>query len=200
MEKLVDSKMNTRDFIINKAAELFNLHGYNGCSMNDIMEATQLKKGGIYNYFKSKDEIAIEAFNYSYKKIIDRFRSRLDKEVKAVDKLKSIIDVYASFISEPLMKGGCPIFNTAIDATDNHPVLKERAKEGIDSLQRYIEIKIEEGVRLGEFKKDCIPSKIASLMIINLEGAIIMSRVHGNNDHMLQTVEFLKAHIDLNRA
>ncbi|MDH5367987.1 MAG: TetR/AcrR family transcriptional regulator [Cyclobacteriaceae bacterium] len=196
MEQLLEPKINTRDFIIAKAAELFNLHGYNGCSMSDIMKATHLKKGGIYNYFKSKDEIAVEAFNYSYKKIIERFRSKLDYDKSSVEKLFSIIEVYASFISKPLMKGGCPIFNTAVDATDNHPALKERAKKGIDSLQKYIEIKVEEGIECGEFKTNCEPSKIASLMIINLEGAIIMSRVHGNDEHMLLTVELLKDYIN----
>ena len=43
----------TRSLIIEKSAELFNTLGYNGCSLNEIMEATQLKKGGIYNHFKN---------------------------------------------------------------------------------------------------------------------------------------------------
>ena len=38
----------TRELIITTSAELFNTKGYNGSSMSDIMEATGLKKGGIY--------------------------------------------------------------------------------------------------------------------------------------------------------
>ena len=163
--------------------------------MSDIMEATQLKKGGIYNYFKSKEEIAVEAYKYSYKTIIARFRERLDLDKTSFDKLNSIIDVYASFIDEPFLKGGCPIFNTAVDATDNHPVLKEHAKKGIASLQRYIEIKVDQGIRNEEFKSECDPKRIASLMIINLEGAIIMWRVQGSHDHMRLASSFLRDYI-----
>lgn len=195
MNVALKHKESTRDMIVRKSAELFNLHGYMGCSMSDIMEATHLKKGGIYNYFKSKDEIAIEAFEYSYSKVIERFRNRLDQDTTPVEKLFSIIDVYASLIEDPVMKGGCPIFNTAVDASDNHHILKERAKEGLVKLQRYIEIKVEEGIRSKMILSTCNPSEIASLIIINLEGAIIMNRINDNNLHMKNAVRFLKSHI-----
>jgi AcrR family transcriptional regulator len=195
MEVTAEQKETTREMIVRKAAELFNLHGYMGCSMSDIMEATQLKKGGIYNHFTSKDEIALEAFKYSYTKVIERFRSRLDRDTSPVEKLFSIIDVYASLIEEPVMKGGCPIFNTAVDASDNHSELKEMAKDGLIQLQRYIEIKVEEGIRSKMISSTCNPSEIASLIIINLEGAIIMNRINENNLHMQNAVRFLKRHI-----
>lgn len=188
-------KVDTRELIISKSAELFNLHGYNGCSMSDIMEATQLKKGGIYNYFKSKEEIALEAYNYSYKKLIERFRERLDYDKTSLEKLNSIIDVYISLIDKPIFKGGCPIFNTAVDAADNHPVLKEYAKKGIASLERYIEIKVDQGIEDGEFKPNCDSKRIAALMIINLEGAIIMWRVQGTHEHMRLASSFLRDYI-----
>jgi AcrR family transcriptional regulator len=38
----------TRRTIIAKAAPLFNRLGYAGCSMQDIMAATGLEKGGLY--------------------------------------------------------------------------------------------------------------------------------------------------------
>ena len=195
MEIITERKETTREMIVRKAAELFNLHGYRGCSMSDIMEATNLKKGGIYNHFKSKDEIAVEAFNYSYSKVIERFRSKLDQDTTPVEKLNSIIDVYASLIYDPVMQGGCPIFNTAVDASDNHHILKEKAKEGLTRLQRYIEIKVEEGIRSRMLVSSCNPSEIASLIIINLEGAIIMNRINENNLHMENSVRFLKNHI-----
>lgn len=44
----------TRRNIVLKSAELFNQKGYAGCSMNDIMEATGLKKGGFIVILKVK--------------------------------------------------------------------------------------------------------------------------------------------------
>ena len=42
----------TRKLIIEKAAILFNQKGFHGTSMADIMDATELTKGGIYGNFK----------------------------------------------------------------------------------------------------------------------------------------------------
>ncbi len=170
--------LDTREKIISKSAELFNVHGYHGCSLSDIMKATNLKKGGIYNHFKNKDEIALEAFDYSFKKIQREFRKRLDLDKTPTEKLNSIIEVYAQLASVPGMEGGCPIFNTAVDASNSHPMLKQKANDAINSLKKYIDIKIKEGIASGEFKEDADQTDIASLIIMTLEGALIMSRVY----------------------
>ena len=46
MSKAQSTKAN----IIRQAAELFNQKGYAGSLIADIMQATGLKKGGIYNH------------------------------------------------------------------------------------------------------------------------------------------------------
>jgi len=69
----------TRHKIIEESARLFNMRGYHGCSLQDIMDATNLKKGGIYNYFSTKDEIAYAAFDYSFNLVLARFTEALAK-------------------------------------------------------------------------------------------------------------------------
>lgn len=63
----------TRRYIIQRSAELFNVKGYAGASLSDITEQTGIKRGGIYRYFESKDEIAAEAFDYATSIVGERF-------------------------------------------------------------------------------------------------------------------------------
>ena len=58
----------TRREIVQKAAPLFNQKGYEGTSLSDLMKATGLQKGGIYRHFSSKEELATEAFDYSWER------------------------------------------------------------------------------------------------------------------------------------
>lgn len=186
----------TREKIIQKASELFNTYGYHGCSLSQIMEATELKKGGIYNHFKNKDEIAIESFNYNYDRMLARFRNRLDQDRTPMEKIFSVIDVFTSIVDDPIVKGGgCPIFNTAMDSTNTHPQLKQRAKEGIKSLKTYIQVKLQEGIESGEFRKEIKIDQVATLIIATLEGAIIMSRVEENNGCVNLAADYLKTYI-----
>ena len=48
----------TKQFIVEKAAAVFNEKGYAGTSMNDLTIATGLTKGSIYGNFENKDDIA----------------------------------------------------------------------------------------------------------------------------------------------
>ena len=47
----------TRRKIVADAAPVFNTRGYEGSSLNDLMSATGLKKGGIYRHFASKAQM-----------------------------------------------------------------------------------------------------------------------------------------------
>lgn len=188
--------LSTREKIIERSSELFNIYGYHACSLSHIMEATQLKKGGIYNHFKNKDEIAVEAFNYNYNRVINRFREKLDRVNSSYEKLNAVIDAFVSFVDDPIIQGGgCPIFNTAMDSTNTHPELKRKAQEGIQGLKKYIEIKLDEGIKAGEFRPDIKPKQVSTLLVASLEGAIIMSRVDENKECIEYASEYLKGYI-----
>lgn len=188
----------TKELIIERSAELFNTLGYNGCSLNEIMEATNLKKGGIYNHFKNKDEIALASFEYSYSKVLKRFKTYLAKENSSYNKLLSIIEVFYSFGANPVVKGGCPIFNTAIDAADSHPILRKRAQDAINTLLKYVEIKIEEGKIEGEFKTNAKAPEIALLLVSTMEGALMVSRVNDNTKALRTAADLLKNYLKQN--
>jgi len=190
--------INTREKIVEKSAELFSKYGYNGCSLSDIMNETNLKKGGIYNHFKNKDEIALEAFDHSFKKMLKRFRESLDFDITSTQKIQSVLKVFASFVNDPVLKGGCPILNTAMDTQHTHPELYQKARESMDVLKNYITIKIDEGKTAGEFKKDANTTEITSIIIMNLEGAIVMSRLYDTDDHMRTAVAYLNQYLKEN--
>lgn len=185
----------TRQMIVEKSAELFNVHGYDGTSLSDIMKATQLKKGGIYNHFRNKDEIALASFDYAFSRVLYRFRERLDQDHTSLEKLFSIIDVFESFFRDPVLRGGCPVANTAIDSTDHHPELKAKAVNAVKTLHSYVEIKVKEGIEKGEFNSEVNPNEVATLLLSTLEGAIMMARVLGNDQYIKTTSAYCKRYI-----
>ncbi len=108
----------TKARIVHQAAELFNTKGYAGSSISDVMEATGLKKGGIYNHFASKDELALAAFDYGVSLLSERVWSVVKTKRNAVDRLDILVSSYLTYIDDPPIVGGCPILNTAIETDD----------------------------------------------------------------------------------
>ncbi len=163
------------------------------------MEATKLKKGGIYNHFKNKDEIAVEAFDYNYDRVFRRFRKVLAEATTPLEKLYKVVDAYVSFADDPVVKGGgCPIFNTAMDATNSHPQLKRKARLGIEGLLTYIGIKLKDGIKEGVFRTDINVDEVAGLMIMTLEGALVMSQVNDSKEFVDIASRFVKDYIKNN--
>lgn len=174
----------TRLFIIEKAAVLFNQKGYNGTTLDDIMEATGLSKGGIYGNFKRegmdkkgvKDEIALAAFDHAVQQVYDALKERTGVIENTLDKLKAVVYFYRERILNPPVAGGCPIQNTAVEADDLLPDLRNKVQLALTEWERRIIRTIEKGIERGEVRADVDKSEFATLFIGTLEGGILLSR------------------------
>lgn len=58
-----EHKAETRQRIVTAARRLFNRKGFSEVSIDEIMEAVGLTRGGFYNHFASKDELYAEAIS-----------------------------------------------------------------------------------------------------------------------------------------
>jgi len=181
--------------ILAQAAQLFSRQGYFGSSLSDIMHETGLEKGGIYNHFSSKEQLALEAFDFSVDLVRQRTRLALAGKVNAVDRLLAIVAVFQGLVEDPLLGGGCPILNTAVEADDAQPALRERARNAMDSWRETVHRIVKKGIDRQEIRPGVDADALATLLISSLEGAIMMSKLYGDNVHMSRVVEHLTNYI-----
>ncbi|WP_066424717.1 TetR/AcrR family transcriptional regulator [Anabaena sp. 4-3] len=186
----------TKARIIQQAAELFNQQGYAGASISDIMRVTGLKKGGIYNHFPSKDELALQAFDYAIACVSKHYRLALRNQRHAIPRLKAMIEVFSSFVDNPPIPGGCPLLNTAVESDDAHPALRERTQQAMTAWLNLIRRIIETGITKGEIPPGVNPDEIASIITATLEGAIMMSKLYGDSVYMQRAVKHLNQYIE----
>jgi AcrR family transcriptional regulator len=188
----------TRERILIRAARLFNEKGYFGVSMNDLLRATGLRKGGLYNHFDSKEKLALEAFDYSLRLHRARFEQALAGKTHAADRLLAIIDVIRSSATDPPVPGGCVIMNTAIESDDALPALRERARKAMDSWRKLIRRTVEAGLESGQIQPGVSPEETASLIISSLEGGVMLSKLYRDPVHVLRAAEHMSRHVELN--
>jgi TetR/AcrR family transcriptional regulator, transcriptional repressor for nem operon len=184
----------TRQRIVELAAPLFNQRGYAGCSMQEILDATGLKKGGIYRHFAGKEELAAEAFRYSLAQVRKIRLQGMEASLNAVERLREAI---RRFVEEPSsVPGGCPILNTAIDADDGNPVLRRLALEGLQMWRRRIARIVREGVSRREIRRDVEPAGLANTIIAALEGALMISRLENSRAALKDVQRWLERLLD----
>ncbi|WP_375507240.1 TetR family transcriptional regulator C-terminal domain-containing protein [uncultured Nostoc sp.] len=186
----------TKSRILHQAAELFNQQGYAGSSMSDIMRVTGLQKGGIYNHFQSKDDLALQAFDFAIARIHQHTRFALRSKRQAVERLQAIIGVFSSFTENPPIKGGCPLLNTAVESDDAHPALRERTQQAMNSWLHLIRRIVETGIKKGEIRPEVSADEIATIIIATLEGAVMMSKLYGDSIHMHRVINHLNQYLE----
>ncbi len=184
----------TRRKIVEAAAPIFNQRGYEGSSLNDLMEATGLKKGGIYRHFSSKEELAAEAFDYTWDAAWNARLLHVDEKANGIEKLKQLI---ANFVDQRSpVAGGCPILNTAIDADDGNPVLRTRVVKALRSWVGRLQTIVKQARKRGETRGGVDPKAVATLIVATLEGAFMMSRLERNDEPLRRVQQHLNRYLD----
>ncbi|USB32695.1 TetR/AcrR family transcriptional regulator [Paenibacillus sp. YPG26] len=174
----------TRQHIIEKSAELFNQKGYAGSSIQDIIQVTGLTKGGVYRTFSGKDEIALEAFDYALRLSMDNFLKAAAQAGTAIEKIIAVCKVYEDPVNHSPIEGGCPLLNTAVEADDGYPLLREKAVAAHGQFVAFIQSLLDEGVVNGELSRDLNTEALASFVVSSLEGGVMASRLTRDNKHV----------------
>ena len=135
--------------VLQKAMNLFWEKGYNGTSMQDLVDATELNRSSIYNSFGSKLELYKQTLLFYQNQTAGFFQKAL---VRAADPLEAIRLMFENFLPEILSdhrQKGCFILNCRTEMGNQEKSLKEWLIETQDrSLAIFLDL-VEEGQNLG---------------------------------------------------
>ena len=193
----------TKQAIVRKAAPLFNQKGYAGTSLSDLMDATGLQKGGIYRHFSGKEELATEAFDYSWQKAVTGRLEGVENLPNSVDRLQKMVDNFVD-MRAGLVPGGCPMMNTAIEADDGNTVLRNRARKALQSWITRLSRIAAAGIHKHEIYSRIEPRKLSEWIIGSLEGALFISRLQKDSEPLhnarLNLHEYLERNVRAKHA
>ena len=185
----------TKAYIIHKSALLFNTLGYSKTSMSDIMSATGLKKGGIYRHFESKDDLTHQSFEYAISRVNRYYARALRGKRHAIDRLVAILHAFKGLQEDHPLPGGCPVMNTAIESDHAYPILKDRAKSAMEEWQQSISNIAQRGIERGQIKPESDPDTIATLILTTMEGALMLSRLYDDREHIERIANHMEKYI-----
>jgi AcrR family transcriptional regulator len=190
----------TRQRIVELAAPVFNRQGYVGASMRHLIDATGLEKGGIYNHFGSKEQLALEAYDYAMSLVTGALARSQDGATDAPDRLVRMIRAFAVSVRRPVIEGGCPIMNTAVECDDTNRDLRDRARTSMTLWHRLIGRIVKDGKAEGTLRDDIDPYALASTITAACEGGQMVARLYDDVAHMDHVVDHLVAYVETLRT
>jgi len=95
----------TRGRVLETARRLINERGYSNTSINDIIQATGVKKGNLYFHFPGKEELGLAILTQSQKEFMAFLAKNLEGE-RPLERLSNLFDAVYAKQSKTKFVGG----------------------------------------------------------------------------------------------
>ena len=181
----------TRSYIIEQAAPVFNMYGYKGTTLSQLTRVINMTKGAIYGNFKDKDEITLAAFEYNFAELSEKIGNVLLSKENACDKLIAFANFYLDEFAEISRKGGCPLLNAAIDSDNVLPPLKERVARAVENWTNTVTQIVYSGIKRKQINQSAKPEQFASVFVSLIEGGLMLSKATGNTIHLSRNIDHI---------
>jgi TetR/AcrR family transcriptional repressor of uid operon len=170
-------KNELREKILESAIECFAKTGFDRTKMDDIANLSDVSKGTLYLYFKSKEDLFYGICQSSLKKIKDQLNGMLiTKENLAADAEK----FYDYFQKEVNPYHNLVLLEMSVMATRNprlRKVLMQHRVNRHQIISEFIEVQIKKGFARKDVDKDAIASGL-----IGLYEGLVINKVMGVED------------------
>ncbi|MFA6085159.1 TetR/AcrR family transcriptional regulator [Mucilaginibacter sp.] len=185
----------TKQFILETAAPIFNQKGISGANIDDVLDAAKLTKGCLYGHFENKEDLALQVVDFMLDNNGEKMLLTISKGKTAKAKVFAFLDFYKDPLNTYL-KGGCPVFNIAVESDDNFPAIKEKIAGVIRHGQEIFVSVLSQGIADGEFTDKLDPVVYAFKAVAAVEGAVVMCRAMNTAKPMHGLIKSLKAELE----
>jgi TetR/AcrR family transcriptional repressor of nem operon len=167
----------------------FRRHGYEGTSVQDLVEATGVGRGSLYAAFGSKDGLYLAA--------VDRYREQYATPL--IDVLRGgaparelIREVLVSVVDDTVRDGSrlaCLIVTSAMERVADDPETAKRVRTTTESLEDALTGLITAGQASGELAERQDPRDLARFLMTTLQGLRVMGAINPDRRSLMAAVE-----------
>ncbi len=151
-----------RQQIIEKAAEVFCIHGVDGTRTRDIALACGINEALIYRHFDGKDDLYRTAMLYAYDRSVDKWTENAEKQPNGLLAIIAVLRTRLEMLSQNPMLNALMWHGVA--STTHDPIIKDMIRERFDRYHAYLRELIEKGIGDGSIREDVDSEKTAWLV------------------------------------
>ena len=163
----------SRQRLIECAAELFWKNGYSATGISEILKQTGLPKGSFYFYFKSKDDLATAVTEYYPKILLEQFRS----SSQGNDWESFIEEIFDYLFGRATGQtfAGCPYAVMGMETALSKPAVASVFMEGLKKFEQiFQEVLLYSGLSPDH-------AKILSQRMLSIyQGYLLLERISNN--------------------
>ena len=189
---------NTKNHIIEVASGLINLRGFNNTSVDAVLQASGVKKGSFYYYFKSKEDLGYAIIESHLRRFSDHVLGKAFSGKKdALMELEDFLDIILELQRQRNCSGGCLMGNMAMEMSDIHEGFRRKFQEVFEDWRIRVAGVLQKAKISGQFNDHMDSTRLAQFVVAGVEGGILLSKVKKDIKVLENCFKELKTHIRL---
>ncbi len=191
----------TRERIVEETLQIFSVKGFYNTSIQDILEATGLTKGGLYGHFGSKEEL----WSAAYGKAVEIWKGIVFRDVRKISdplaRIEKVVDNdLHEYVGGEVFAGGCFFFNMLVELSGQSEEMSARIRKGFTGFAALLASWLEEAERKGMLRKGVDHREVARFLLVALNGAAALYAASRDKRFLSETSSQLRAHLRQLRA
>ena len=166
--------------ILEAAIKVFAEQGFFQSTIAQVAREAGVADGTIYLYFKNKDDILVQFFNYKTKQVFSGFREEVNKGQNAVEKLRNLVRRHlAEFQRDRNM--------AILYQSETHQSMRMAEEQIREMSSMYLDIVaeiVEQGQQEGLMRKN-LYSSLVKRFILGAVDEVINTWIHSGGDYDL---------------
>jgi TetR/AcrR family transcriptional repressor of nem operon len=164
----------TRRKILKTAFEEFHLHGFQGGSINRIVERTDTTKGALFHHFADKNALGYAVVEEVIRPVTkERWLDPLADSIDPISDLKLTVQRYSKDnMDSHRLEQGCPLNNLAQEMSPLDEGFRKRIENVYLEWRECLEAAFARGIKAGKVRKDINPRNVAAFVVAVQVGII----------------------------
>ena len=186
----------TRQNIIAKTLRLFCVKGYYNTSINDILVATGLTKGGLYGHFASKEDLWYAVYDEALGIWREVVFQGIQSSADPLERIQTLIENdIKTKLGNHIFEGGCFFHSMLVELSGQSAAMSSHLMQGFKQLAGLLCAWLEQAEQQGLLKENLNFNEIANYIIVSLNGAAALYAPSRDPAILDQTVSQLRFYI-----
>ena len=164
-----------REEVIERVTQLFWQKGYNGTSMQDLVDITGLNRSSIYNSFGDKFSLFEESLRHYQKKQQELMQAHFSSGQSPKTSIISFFEGMRDEVIQSKSEKGCFITNCTVELGNSESKVHDFLSENQESMVNMFTTLIKKAQEIGEIDPSKDARQVALYLFSNLHGLRLIS-------------------------
>lgn len=177
-----------REEVVAKALAVFWRQGYQATSVQDLVEATGLNRGSLYDTFGDKHGLFLAAVEHYRSRVTARRLAKLEEPGPARERIAIFFGEMVAFSLGEGRLLGCLMTNSAVELAPHDRDIRLAVAANMATMEAAFRRVLVRAKKNGELAADKSPADLARFLTATANGLRVMAKVNPDRTSLTSVV------------